>query len=203
MKKYLIFDLDWTLIESMKETLNIVVTYILENFENKDRETIQYYIAQTAWTPLLVQLQETLKWESEVSIKKACNDIYNEIWKHEWEFFEWVPEKIKELSESYKLFLTTWNSTPVAKKYLIKWWIIDLFEVTLWSDKILKWNDHLEKFKEYSEDENFYENSYYIWDWNSDRDFAKAKNIDFIHIWNEGIDKYEIKSVINIDNILK
>ena len=203
MKKNLIFDLDWTLIESMSETLNIVVKYILDNFENKDQETVRYYMSQSAWTPLLIQLQKTLVWETSDSIQKACDDIYEEIWKHNWEFFEWVPEKIKELSKTYKLFLTTWNSTYVAKKYLTKWWIIDLFEVVLWSDKILKWNDHLENFKEYSEDENFYENSYYIWDGNSDREFAEAKDIEFIHIWNEWIDKYEIKSVINIDNILK
>ena len=62
--------------------------------------------------------------------------------------------------------------------------------------------EHLNIFKEYSKDKVFFKNSIYVWDGHSDRIFAKEAWIDFIHIWNNKKDKYEIKSVKDIDNIL-
>jgi len=48
-------------------------------------------------------------------------------------------------------------------------------------------------------EKNFFEKSIYIWDWDADRYFAGIFDIDFIHIWNEWKDEYEIKSVAEID----
>lgn len=201
-KKYLIFDLDWTLIKSMTWTVSIIWTYLNNLFNDLSINNITDLINNTAWSPLLVQLKEILKDKQWIDIKKICHEIYEELWKHDSDFFPWIPEKINELSKNYKLFLTTWNSTFVANKFLVKWWIKSNFEVILWSDDILKWNQHLEYFKDFTKDEDFYKKSFYIWDWNSDRNFAKEKEIDFIHIWNDKTDKYEIQSVAEINNIL-
>jgi phosphoglycolate phosphatase-like HAD superfamily hydrolase len=201
MKKYLIFDLDWTLIESQWSIFNLLEDFFKKNFPEL-KEKAMYIFKMWKWRPLFDQLEDIFEDKEKAEIYKKI--IYNNLnEKIKWSFFFKIPEKIKELSKKYKLFLTTWNSTTFAKNTLKKWNILDCFELVYWSDKILKWEEHLELFKEYSWDENFYEKSFYIWDWNADREFAKQKNIDFIHIWNDNIDKYEIESVVNIDDILK
>ena len=201
-KKYLIFDLDWTLIESMNDTLKIVINY-LDKIPNIDIEKVKYVLETTPWMSLQNQLEIIFEWKNQINIEKIKNEIYKDILdNNDDDFFEWVISKIKELSKKHKLFLTTWNSTKTAIKYLTKWTIIDCFELIYWSDKILKWMDHLNIFKDYSKDKDFFEKSIYTWDWNMDRIFAKEAWIDFIHIWNDKTDKYEINSVKNIDSIL-
>jgi len=200
-KEYLIFDLDWTLIESMSDTVKIITNY-LKQIPNTDFEKVRYVFSTTPWMALKKQIELIYNWYNDIDSEKITLEIYEQLLKQDANFFEWIIEKIKELSNNYKLFLTTWNSTEVAIKYLTEWWIKDKFELIYWSDKILKWKDHLEIFKEYSLDKDFYRKSFYIWDWNSDREFAKSCNIDFIHVWNSKIYKYEIDSVKDIDIIL-
>ena len=201
MKKYIIFDLDWTLIESMHNTVKLILKY-LEQIPWTDMEKARYIFSTTPWMALKNQIKLVYEDINDISSSEITKKIYNELLVYDADFFEWVITKIKELKNNYKLFLTTWNSTKVAKKHLEKWWIIECFELIYGSDKILKWKEHLELFKEYSNDENFFKNSIYVWDWQSDRIFAEEAWIDFIHIWEENIDKYEIKSVKEIDNIL-
>lgn len=55
-----------------------------------------------------------------VDIQKLCDAIYADIYELDCIFFPRVPEKIRELSKRYTLFLTTGNSTPTALKYLKK-----------------------------------------------------------------------------------
>lgn len=200
-KEYIIFDLDWTLIESMWDAVKIIINH-LNKIEWFNEEYARYIFSTTAWTPLKKQIEVLFNDFSEDKIQIITDDIYEKLEKHEADFFEWIPEKVKNLSKDYNLFLTTWNSTKVAYKHLEKWWIIECFELIYWSEKVLKWKEHLEIFEEYSLDKNFYEKSIYVWDWDSDRLFANEKNIDFIHIWNTKKDKYEINSVNEIDKIL-
>lgn len=202
MKKYLIFDLDWTLIESMWGTINLVIEMLLK-IEWTDVEKAKYIFSTTSWTPLLTQIEMLYEWFPNVDCKKLTQDIYNEILKLDTNFFPWVLDKISELKNDYKLYLTTWNSTLTAEKHLKNGWIYEYFQIVLWSDEIHKWELHLEIFEEHSNDTDFYKKSIYIWDWDSDRMFAKQKWIDFIHIWNDKIDKYEINSVREIDKVLK
>lgn len=201
MKKYIIFDLDWTLIESMNDTVKTILTY-LKKIPNTDIEKAKYVFKTTAWMPLKKQIEIIYEKEKNIDSSKVTKDIYKSLIKHDANFFEWIPEKITELKNNYKLFLTTWNSTEIARKYLIKWWIINYFELIYWSDIILKWMEHLNLFKEYSKDKDFLKNSIYVWDWQSDRLYASQAWIDFIHIGNEKQDKFEIESVVQIDKIL-
>jgi len=201
MKKYLIFDLDGTLLTNVWNILSTIDNFFEEN-EPDNREKAQYIFSSTQWTPLKVQLESILG-ESHPKVQEYTDEIYSIIlknWNHA--FFDKVPEKIKNLSKNYTLFLTTWNSTSFASNALQEWEIFDCFEKVIWSDLILKWKDHLEIFQGISWDQNFYKNSLYIWDGNSDREFAKEAWIDFIHIWNENRDIYEIESVTQIDTVL-
>jgi len=201
MKKYIIFDLDWTLIQSMSNAVKIILEY-LSKIPKVDLEKAKYIFKTTPWTALKTQIEYIFEWNKNINTNIITKEIYENLLNYDADFFEWIPKKIKELCKKYKLFLTTWNSTKVAIKHLKKWWIIDCFELIYWSDKILKWIEHLNIFKEYSKDKDFFKNSIYVWDGHSDRIFAKEAWIDFIHIWNNKKDKYEIKSVKNIDNIL-
>ena len=201
MKKYIIFDLDWTLIHSMENAVKIILDY-LKQIKQTDIEKAKYIFKTTPWMALKNQIKLLYKDNKNINIEKITNNIYKNLLNYDAEFFEWVPEKVKSLSKNYKLFLTTWNSTQVAIKHLKKWNILDCFELIYWSDKILKWLDHLNIFKDYSNDYDFFKKSIYVWDWQSDRIFAKKASIDFVHIWDEKIDEYEIGSVTELDKIL-
>jgi hypothetical protein len=174
----------------------------LSNIPETDIEKAKYIFSTTPWMALKNQIKLVYEWIENIDSEKITLEIYEDLLNHDAEFFEWIIDKIKELKDNYKLFLTTWNSTQVAKKYLEKWWIIEYFELIYWSDKILKWIDHLNIFKDYSDDEDFFKKSIYVWDGQSDRIFASEAWIDFIHIWNDNKDKYEIESVTHIDKIL-
>ncbi len=202
MKKYIIFDMDWTLIKSKNDSIKIIVEH-LTNIYNCEKDKVKYIMTTTQWMPLIEQLKTIFDNDVKVNYEKIRDEIYDLILENDATFFEWVIDKIKELKKDYSLFLSTGNSTEAAVKYLKQWWIYEDFELVYWSEKIPKWNEHIQIFKEYTQDENFYKKATYVWDWDSDRFFAEQAWIDFIHIWDEEIDKYEISSVKNIDKILK
>ena len=104
-------------------------------------------------------------------------------------------EKILELKDRYKLYLSTWSSTKITNEILEKSWIQKYFEVILWSDEIPKSEMHLDMFMEQSGDKDFFNNSISIWDWINDEIFAKNKNIEFIKIWNEFKGFSDIKNI--------
>jgi len=201
---YIIFDLDWTLINSTHKILDIIKDYFLENYPDL-YDTARYYLENSQWQ----SLQEQLKYifNDKQKAEKETKKIYKILWdlRDKLKFFPWVKEKIKQLYDDwYKLFLTTWSSTKFAKQTLKDWWIYKYFEKVLWSDKILKWKEHLEIFKEISNDKDFYKKSLYIWDWNMDKIFAQELWIDFIRVWlrweeNEN----KVRSVVEIYEYLK
>ena len=202
MKKYIIFDLDGTLVESMEDIANLVVQFITKNFWDDFDQKIRYVLSTTKWTPLVTQLKMIL-WQRE-DLNKIKEELYDIIMKETKEkFFPWIQTKIKDLSQKYTLLLSTGNSTKAAKKILISGWIIDCFTEILWSDTILKWPDHIKKFFDSFWDEEFYEKAVYVWDGDKDREIAMKYHIDFIHIGTDNIDKYEIPNVKYIDSILE
>lgn len=205
MKKYLIFDLDGTLLKSNENLINLVVDFLWEKYDISKQDFL-YFLNQTRWVSLKEQLREFFKISGE-KLENLTKEVYNKIMTSKNEFFIGVPEKIKELSKKYTLFLSTWNSTIFAEENLEKANIKDLFLKILWSEKIAKWPEHIDIFKDLVDDENFVKNSVFIWDWQNDRAIATSLNIDFIHIdenlENTHNDKYEIKSVSEIDRVLE
>jgi len=202
--KYIIFDLDWTLINSTDEIFNILENYFLENYPSL-YDTARYCFRNTQWQGLKEQLEFIFNDKKKVETETKV--LYNILWnlKNKVVFFPWVKEKIKELYEKwYKLFLTTWNSTKFAKQTLKDWWIYEYFEKILWSEDIPKWKEHLEIFKETQYDNDFYKKSLYIWDWDMDKLFAQEVWINFVRVWskwkgNENI----VKNIVEIDKYLK
>jgi len=207
MKKYLIFDLDWTLIKSTKIWDKNAI-HCVKKIDKNYIEKAKYIFSTTAWMNVYDQLKIIFEDNKikENDIRKIWDKIYKRIRKHEneIEYFKWVIEKIKELSKKYKLFLTTWNSTKFAKDILKHWWIKEYFELIYWSDEIKKWKQHLSIFKNYTENENFYKESLYFWDWDMDKLFANESWIDFIRIWDfEEESNPVLDNVANIDWVLE
>ena len=200
---YIIFDLDWTLINSTHKILDVIEDYFLDNYPDL-YDTARYYMENSQWQSLQEQLENIF--QDKKIADKETKKIYKILWnlRDKLKFFPWIQEKIKELYKKwYKLFLTTWSSTKFAKQTLKDWWIDKYFEKIIWSDKILKWKQHLEIFKELSWDSNFYKNSVYVWDWDMDKIFAQESWINFIRVWIKW-DKNEnrIKSILEIDKYL-
>ncbi|PZM84790.1 hypothetical protein DLH72_02870 [Candidatus Gracilibacteria bacterium] len=205
MKKYIIFDLDGTLIKSQKKLTNIIVNHLFENF-GIEKEKLEYFFNSTRGTGLSSQIQMLLDLPEDKS-KKIANDIYKKINQTEkGDFFDQVPEKIKQLSKKYKLFLSTGNSTIFAEENLRKGEIYNCFEYILGSEKISKSDEHIKIFKDYIGDDDFEKYAIFVGDGEKDREIAIYCGIDFIHIdenlENRFFDKYEIKSVSDIDIIL-
>lgn len=200
--KYIIFDLDWTLINSTHKIIDIIEDYFLDNYPNF-YDKARYYIETSQWQSLQEQLE--IIFEDKKLAEKETKKIYKILWelRDKVKFFPWIKEKIKELSKNYKLFLSTWSSTKFAKQTLKDWKIKKYFEEIIWSDKILKWKEHLKLFKELSLDDDFYKNSIYIWDWEMDKIFAQESWIDFVRVWNRWTqDEKRIISVTEIDKFL-
>lgn len=199
-KDYLIFDMDWTLVHSMDNTMEIIYNYIKE-IDEELLDKSRYIFENSFGQPLIKQITEIF-WEG-YDAKKITDELYDKISNLETEFFPGVIEKIHELSTNYTLFLTTGNSTPTAIKHLEEAWIKDNFAIILGSDKLLKGREHIEEFIKYSRDENFCQKAVYTWDWEWDKLFAWEFWIDFIRIGKFRKDKYEINSVVEIDDILR
>lgn len=202
MKTYLIFDLDGTLISSDKQISNIIYDYVVNNIDPELLDTVKYLVENNQWMSLKETFNKLIKDSKESEkhyqiVTKLIDSIDDEV-----KFFPWVINKIKELSKNYTLFLSTWNSDNFANHVLNQWGIHDCFEKILWSSYILKSTQHIDELINYTWDENFSKQAIFIWDWQRDREIAKNKNIDFIHIWTDNTDTYEIQSVSKIDEVL-
>jgi len=193
MKKYIIFDLDGTLIYSEVQINKIILEYIENNLWEDYLDSTRYFLNNMKWGTLKY-LFEYL-WINNEENKKHSDILFEKLKQiKNIEFIEWTIEKIKELKNNwFMLFLSTGNSTDFANKILKDANIDILFEKIMWSDIIPKSNEHIEIFKEIAWDENFYKNSVSVWDWQKEEQIAKEKNIDFVHIW----DTY--KSIAQID----
>ncbi len=197
MKKYIIFDLDWTLIYSDIQINKIILEYIENNLWKDYLDATRYFLNNMKWGTLKY-LFEYL-WINNEENKKHSDILFEELKKiKNIEFIEGTIEKIKELKKDwFILFLSTWNSTDFAKRVLKDANIDILFEKIMWSDIIAKSNEHVEIFKEIVCDDNFYKNCVSIWDWQKEEQIAKENDIDFVHIW----DKYKSISQINFKKI--
>ncbi len=203
MKKYLIFDLDWTLVQSAHQIDNIIYQYIIDHLDPELVEHARYLIKNNQWMSIYEWVEILLNCDKQTA-KYHGDKIYSQINKvtGEINFFDGIPEKIKQLSQSYTLFLSTGNSDEFAEKMLKKWGIDTCFSKILWSSFIPKSPEHIQQFIKYSGNENFIDEAIFIWDGQVDEAIAKFYGMDFIHISPFTENKFQIKSVNQIDNIL-
>ena len=77
MKKYLVFDLDGTLIRSTESSFEVTYDVLKKYVPEIERDYLKYYSEQTAGTALEEQLQVILKNKvEETEIKKITDEIY-------------------------------------------------------------------------------------------------------------------------------
>lgn len=184
MIRYLVFDLDGTLIRSQGRVSSLVARFFEERFW-LDPEATRYYFHSTRGKALIAQIMEYLQIQEDEA-RKLSDEIYSLILQtKKGEFFPGVVEKIKELSQDFKLFLSTGNSTAFAKENLQEWWILNCFELVVGSDLLIKGVEHLKLFSETVGDPNFLKKVVFIWDGENDRDIAQQAGIPFIHVEEE------------------
>ncbi len=195
MKKYIIFDLDGTLIKSNNRQKNIIFDFFKEN-QPEYYDILRYSVdfkKTTNLREIFIQVYWNF-WEKEKKIHDQLYEYLDEENKKSI-FIRWTIQKILELKDKYQLYLSTRSSTRFAREILHKNWIDKYFEVILWGDEIPKWEEHLEIFKENSGDENFFSKAISIWDWLCDKIFAHNKGIEFIKIWSKYKTISDIKEI--------
>lgn len=202
MKKYLVFDLDGTLVVSNSQIDSIIYNYLEKNLNSESIETARYYIENFQWMSLQELFNNLI--EDKTQAKFHRDKLTEEIdaLQNQVQFFDQACELVEKLSKEYTLFLSTGNSDNFAEDVLRKWNIYQYFEKILGSTNIMKSTQHLEEFYKHIQDENFYENATFIWDGTRDREIAESKGLNFIHIGNDGTDQYEISEIKYIETIL-
>ena len=118
------------------------------------------------------------------------------------EFFEWVPELLKELSKRYKLFLSSQSDDEAIKDFLKKEWVYEYFDIVFGSSVMKKWPKHVEVFNLYLDDRDFENRTIYVWDSEFDREIAKEAWISFVKIWKEWKDYYEIDKITDLKEFI-
>ncbi|MCP4523188.1 MAG: HAD family hydrolase [Candidatus Gracilibacteria bacterium] len=201
-KKYIIFDLDGTLIQSNNQIDSIIYEYIKESIDENLLDHARYLIEHNQGISIFELIKiltdnspHTQKYTDEITGK--INKLENTI-----NFFPGVPELIQELSQTYTLFLSTGNSDDFANNILGKGGIRNCFEKILGSSYILKSPEHIQIFIDHMNDDHFSENSIFVGDGDRDREIADYYNMDFVHIGDDKKDLYEINRTTDIRNIL-
>ncbi len=197
MLKYVIFDFDWTLVNSMKDTVKLVVDELTKIDKNLDEDYIRYVFKTTMWMSLKEQLKILFPNKMENEISDFLKKLYDKLWALKYNLFPGAKEVILNLSKDYQLFITTWNSTQAVKKTLSRENLLDYFSLILGSDKLLKWPEHINEFKYFTWDDEFEKKAIYIWDWNIDYQIAKKFGIKFVKIKDDEEGSYDYV----IDNI--
>lgn len=181
MIKYLVFDLDGTLIRSQGRVSSLVAEILEERFW-VEKEATRYYFHTTRGKALTPQLIEYLQISPEEA-QKLAEELYALIRQSSLgDFFPGVVEMIKKLSQDFRLFLSTGNSSAFALGNLEVWGILDCFEAVMGSESVAKWSEHLDYFVEVTGDEDFRKFAVLIWDGEYDAWIAKEAGMPFIHI---------------------
>lgn len=206
MKKYIIFDMDGTLIESSSTNLPLMYKHLKKYIPDLEYDYFVYYNIQTTGTATREQIR--VLWKntlSESAVNKIADEIYAMIIekRDKHPFFDGVVEMIKSLHQDYTLFLSTGNSDEYAQKKMADAWINVCFNKILGSSIVFKGPDHIKMFKDTTADQDFEKYAVYLGDGNTDREIAQSHNIDFIKIWKSGIDTYEVDNTIEALKIIK
>lgn len=184
MNKYIIFDLDGTLLQPHKIDIYEVLLKQISELEPQKLDEARFLI-QTNYSIRAKKLLELLQF-SQKDIDCIMNKIYTIVdeLKASWSFFPDVVDIIEEVSKNYTLILSTVSSDDYANYILEKWWIKSRFDLILWSTYIPKWDEHIKKMKDYFWYNNFEQKSIYIWDSEKDELIAKSNWIKFIKVVN-------------------
>lgn len=113
MIKYLVFDLDGTLIRSQGRVSGLIAEFLEERF-GLDKEATRYYFHSMRGKALLPQLMDYLQM-AEQEAQVLADELYALIRQTpQGEFFPGVIEVIQRLSQDFRLFLSTGNSGAFA-----------------------------------------------------------------------------------------
>ena len=119
MKKYIIFDLDGTLIDSNQIIDQTIIKEIGKKFPHLKNKITHILGEKNAGNSLKNTLDIVFEGEK-IDTEKLAHKIYKKIFAQHKKihFLPGVLKKIKKLSKQYTLFLSTGSATDFAEKML-------------------------------------------------------------------------------------
>lgn len=196
MKKYIIFDLDGTLLKPHKVD---IYELLLEEINKISPE--KYVQAQglikNNYGIRAKKLLEMLDFPTS-QVETIMNYLIGVVeWlKETWEFFPEVQEVIETLSSQFTLILSTVSSDEYAHFILEKYALHQNFGLILGSTHIQKWDDHIMRMREFLAQDDFTTQTIFIGDSDHDASIAEKHEIDFIRVPN-GVDKTLLAEISN------
>lgn len=202
MKRYIILDLDGTIVDS-EWTLEREVIREIELYKPQYVDIAKYFWDKLNGMWFRDFLKEIFEEEKDVDYMEEKLKIIIENHRDSFRFFPWAIETIKTLSLNYTLFLSTGNYTSNAEQILKRWWILELFAHVQWSDIIPKSQKHIDIFKEVTLDPDFEKFAISIWDWEIEKQVAIESGIDFIQVWANSTHPHTIETFKEIIDFLQ
>ncbi len=201
MKRYIIFDLDSTLVESETIIWNKILKEISE-YKKEYLETARYCWKHTSGLGYRQFLELIFTQVEDVNyMENKVKEILQE--SHSWiSFYPWAIQTIENLSKNYLLFLSTWNYTSVATDILTRWGVLKYFAHVQWSESIPKSSEHIEIFKDITMDPDFEKFTLSVGDGETEKEIARKCGIDFIQIWPDGHHTHTLPSVADLEKYL-
>lgn len=197
MKRYIILDLDGTIINSENtiesEFLRAVELYKKEYLENAkySRKTV----SGMGYRDFLATIFETK--EDIDYMEKKVQEILERS-KLGFTPFPKAVETIETLSKNYTLFLSTWCYTNVAIDILTHLDILKYFAHVQGSEIIPKSLKHIEICKDITLDPEFEKYALSVGDGTVEKQVAQQANIDFIQVGGSQTNAYYISSIAEL-----
>ncbi len=204
MKKYIIFDLDWTLISSIWNIQEKILKKSKEFFPNFSEDEIKYFLFKTNWASMRKYVENFFENKNSPEIEKIEKELHllTNKEREKINFEEWVVDMVKRLSKDFTLFLSTWAKEEFAIEALEKWWLTEYFKAIRWSDFSSK-EEHVLEFSILTEDLNFFKKCFSVWDWFVEEEAAKKYSIDFIKIWENWKSEFEVGHILEVEKVVK
>lgn len=213
---YIIFDLDGTLIDSMKQHREIFGRILDENFGIQRNISQEIYV-KTAGKPLDEQFEIVLHQFGiqSTDVISLVGEFWTSVEKFRFLPFKDVPPSIRILhNANYAMFITSGSTNAVVKSKLEHSGIQDCFQLTLGSDYSTSTNkkgvDHFRLIKSHLGLETgvFRQNTILVGDGKHDMQLAKEENFfSILRIADESprdiVSDMQIRDLTQLVNFLK
>lgn len=201
MKRYIIFDFDATLLNS-EDILDREIYSLIQSYKPEYLDTYLYIWNSYNGRPYVDIVHAIFKDpQDRLYIENQIQEIIKKNENTFW-FFPWVPEIVEELSKNYMLFISSGGYTEYITPLLKKVWIDRFFAHVQGSEIIPKSKQHIEIFKEITQDPDFENFALSIGDGLREKEVAKECGIDFIQIGKPWSHEYEISGVSELIDYL-
>lgn len=201
MKRYIILDLDGTLIDSEW----VLEKEILKEFQTHRPDyvdKVRYFwntLNGMGYRDFLTRIFENS--EDIIFMEEKIKRVIEEC-KSNFTFFPWAVDTVRLLSLNYTLFLSTGNYTENAVEILKNAGIHGLFAHIQWSEIFSKSPLHISIFKDMAMDPDFEKYTLSVGDGDVEKSVAETCKIDFIQVWVDAKHMHKIPTISELPKYL-